>query len=286
MRAEGLAVVLLGCYHPTPPGAVPCASNGACPDGLVCDTAASPPACVDHLPGTQDAAIDAAAPDGTTADAPPDAFVPPQFVAQAYTSGAAVTSVRYSLTVPPGSGRFLIVTVQLGSMCAGTVPDVTSVAYDGVPLARITSITGTPCGMTTTRSDQWQLIAPAVGAHDVAVVLAGSALTVHSGALAFAGIDQTTPVRATAIARGAGTASTVTVNTAPGDLVVDTVGQGSKILAPGAGQTQRFLDNISGSDTLDNAAASTAIATGPTATMIWTFAASDEWQTIATSLQP
>src|SRR5262249_23871853 len=49
MRAEGLTVVLLGaCYHPAPPGDVPCAANGDCPVGLQCDHSVSPPTCVDH----------------------------------------------------------------------------------------------------------------------------------------------------------------------------------------------------------------------------------------------
>jgi len=278
--------MLLGCYRPVPPGDVPCATNEACPGALVCDTSATPPTCVDHLPDSRDAAIDVPVDAAADSDPPPDAFVPPQFVAQAYARDADASSLHYSLVVPPGTNRFLLVTVQLGSSCTGTVPGVTSVAYGGVSLARITTITGTPCGMTTTRSEQWQLIAPPTGAHDVDVVLAGSALTIHSGALAFVGIDQTTPVRASAIARGAGSSSSVTVSSVPGDLVVNTVGQGTKILAPGAGQAPRFVDNTSTTNTLDNAAASTAPATDATTAMTWTFGDTDEWQTISSALQP
>jgi len=288
MHTGWLTVVLVGgCYHPTPPGDVPCSPNGTCPGTLQCDMSRSPPTCVDQLPDPRDAAADSShdAPIGS-ADAPPDAPQPPAFVAEAHTNGANVASLRYTLTIPPGSGRFLVVTVQLGSPCAGTVPEVTSVTYGNLALTRITTITGTPCGMNTTRSDQWQLVAPPLGTNDVDVVLGGPALTVHSAALAFVGIDQMTPVRATAIARGNGTASTVSVNSAPGDLVVNTVGEGGKIGAPGTGQTLRFLDNNSGGDTLDNSAASTQTAAGTSTTMTWTFTDQDEWQTISSSLQP
>lgn len=287
MRTGWVTVVLLGaCYHPTPPGEVPCAANGACPDNLRCDMSRTPPICVEHLPDPQDAAVDAAPDTASDPDAIPDAAQAPAFAAQAHANGANVASLRYSLTVPPGSGRFLVVSVQLGSNCTALVPDVTSVTFANLAMARTTTITGTPCGMTTTRSDQWQLVAPPTGTNDVDIVLAGPAQTVHSGALAFVGIDQTTPVRASAIARGSGLASTVTVNSAPGDLVVNTIGQGDRIVAPGQGQTLRFLNNSSGADTLDNSAASTAVATGASTTMTWTFGTADEWQTISLSLQP
>lgn len=60
MRAVVL-VAIVGCYSPTPQVGLPCASNGACPDGQICD--ARTDRCV--LPGTQtDAAIDALVTDG------------------------------------------------------------------------------------------------------------------------------------------------------------------------------------------------------------------------------
>ena len=284
MRAIALSVALAGCYQPAPPSGVPCAGNGECPSGLVCDTSRTLPICVDRLPAIEP---DASAPDAAAApDAPPDAMIPPAFEAAASARGAGGASLTYSLAIPPGAGRFLLVSVQLGSNCTAAVPAVTGVTYSGLALTRITTIVGTPCGMTTTRSDQWQLVAPPEGAHDVVVTLAGNASTVHSGALAFTGIDQTTPVRASAIARGDGTQSSVGVASQPGDLVVNTVGQGDGIGAPGAGQTERFKRNASGDNTLDNSAASTAAAAGTTTTMTWAFTVTDEWQTISSALTP
>jgi hypothetical protein len=121
--------------------------------------------------------------------------------------------------------------------------------------------------------------------HDVLITLSGAVQNAHSGAMVFTGVDQDTPVRASASASGVGTASTVTVESAPGDLVVNTVGQGSKIGEPGPGQTERFIRNVDASATLNNSAGSTAPGTG-SVTMTWTFPSPDEWQTIALSLRP
>jgi outer membrane protein assembly factor BamB len=212
------------------------------------------------------------------------------FVTEAHAAAGAVASLTYALTVPAGTDRALIVSVQLGSGCAGAaVPTVTGVTYAGVAMTQITSILGTPCGPGTTRSEQWRLVAPATGTNSVVVTLSGAApATIHSGAMLFTGVHQTTPVRAFASASGGpasgnGGSSTVTVTSAVGDMIVNTVGQGTSITA--AGQTQRFLNNVNSSNTLNNSGGSTAPGAA-SVVMTWTFGASDEWQTISASLQP
>jgi hypothetical protein len=69
-----------------------------------------------------------------------------------------------------------------------------------------------------------------------------------------------------------------------GDLVVNTVGQGTSITAASSG-TQRFVNNVDGSNTLNNSGGSTAPGAA-SVTMTWNFGGSDEWQTISSSLQP
>ena len=242
------------------------------------------------IDASSDASADASpdAPADASPDAPADAMPPQVAAVSAATVGAASNSstLIYSLTIPAGTSRFLLVSVQLGTNCpSGLVPNTLSVTYNGVALIPITAIVGTPCGATTTRSEQWQLVAPATGMHDVVVTLSADAKTVHSGAMAFTGIDQLSPVRSTATASGAGTSSSVTVASAVGDLVVNTVGQGNSITAPGAGQTQQFLHNVDSSNTLNNSAGSTAPGAA-SVTMTWTFGSTDEWQTISSSLRP
>ncbi len=200
----------------------------------------------------------------------------------------AVSSLSYSLSVPAGTDRVLIVSVGLANSppCAA-VPTVSGITYVGLALSQITTIVGTPiCPDETTRSDQWWLVAPAAGTHDVIVTLSGNVQSIHSGALALTGVDQTLPVRNFAAASGRAASSTVTVASATGDLVVNTVGQGYGVASVGGGQTQQFLNNVDTGNPLNNSAAATAPGAAGTVTTTWTFGGPDEWQTISTSLVP
>jgi len=63
-------VIAAGCYRPDASLGVPCASNGACPSGQICDPNASPPRCVDVLTGIDAAPVPDDAP--LAPDAPVD----------------------------------------------------------------------------------------------------------------------------------------------------------------------------------------------------------------------
>jgi hypothetical protein len=95
-----------------------------------------------------------------------------------------------------------------------------------------------------------------------------------------------TPLRATAQASGAGTSSTITVASAPGDLVVDFIGQGASVNTAGSGQTVLYRDSVTSGSTLVSSAASSAVGAASAVTQTWTFGAVDEWQDIAASAQP
>jgi hypothetical protein len=226
------------------------------------------------------------------ADDPPDATDGPHVAAPVLVGSAKEhigdsSTLVFPLTVPPGADRFLIVSVAIGSMCGdASVPTVTGITYAGAPLKPVDVITGTPCAANATHSEQWQLVAPAMGTNDVAIALSGPGQTLHGGALIFTGVDQTTPVRASMTGRGANMAATVVVPSAIGDLVVSFVGQGDSINETGTGQTPAFLQNVSSSNTLDNSAASTTPGIVPVTAMDWIFGSSDEWQMIACSLRP
>lgn len=230
-------------------------------------------------PPAADAMIDSAPPIDAAAS-------PPLLVATTSTHENNTDTLPLPITVPVGTNRFLLVTIAIGSGCMGSTPTVTGVNYDSSPLARITAITGTPCGADATRSEQWRLAGPAIGAHEVVISLSAPGLSVHGGALVFTGVDQSDPVRASATGSDEGTEAGVMVASAPGDLVVSSVGQGNAINAPGTGQTRVFLENASSTNTLDNSAASTAPGAAPGVTMQWTFSALDEWQMIVSSLRP
>jgi hypothetical protein len=206
-------------------------------------------------------------------------------------SAYGVATLSYPATIIDGVGRYMLVMVSISSgddtkMCDIATPPIATVTFDGIGMTRVDAILGTPCSSAVTRSEMWGLVAPPVGSFDVAITLDDTAsFPILSGALGFDGVDPITPVRATTSAAGTGTSSLVMVSSAPGDLVVSSVGQGTSIQAAGAGQDVRILDNLDGNGTLDNLAASTETAIGTSTTASWLFPNSDEWQSLAISLE-
>jgi hypothetical protein len=226
--------------------------------------------------------------DASTGDGPPIdmmELVPITFVGEASAHTGFVSSMQYTLDVPSGNDRVVLVEVGIGSVQGDTsVPMISGVTFAGTAMAHAASIVGTPAAPTLTRSEHWVIVAPPVGSGAVVVTLNATARSLHSAALAFTGVDQTMPVRASATASGKGTSSSVALASAPGDLVVNTTGQGHGIVAPGTNQMQCFLDDVTFNTTLDNTAGSTAPGIAGPVTMTWTFDASDEWQSISSSL--
>jgi hypothetical protein len=210
----------------------------------------------------------------------------PTLVASEHAHISVAATLSFSLTVPPGDDRYLLVAAGIGSHGGDTtVPSVTGISYGGAPLTRVSFVTGTPAAQNATRSEQWQLIAPPVGTADVAITLSGAGVTVHGGALAFTGVDPAMPVRASVTGSGEGTDASVSVTSAPDDLVVSIVGHGNAIVATGTGQSPVYIQNVTTSTSLDNSAASTASG-APTVAMTWTFIDVDVWQMIVSSLRP
>ena len=105
--------------------------------------------------------------------------------------------------------------------------------------------------------------------------------------MAFAGVHQITPVRASATARAGNNSNTISVMvaSAPYDLVVETAGTGGNFNNPGMGQTMVFRNNASSGNTLDNSAASTKPGAAGMVTVSWSVGL-DESQEIASSLRP
>lgn len=225
--------------------------------------------------------------DGSVADAPADAPTPPMVVAAPRDHNTNASTLQVTLTVMPGTARYLLVALEIGSMCGDAgVATVTSVSYGGVALERVAQIVGTACSQTATRSEQWGLVAPAVGTGDVVVMLSDKVASLHVAALLFTGISQTMPVRASQTGSGRSNSASVSVASAVGDLVVSTVGNGDEVVAAGGGQDTVFILPGSGNNTLDNSGASTKPGASPMVAMDWKFNIADEWQMIVSSLRP
>ena len=122
--------------------------------------------------------------------------------------------------------------------------DVTGVTYNGIPLTQ--AVAHNDAGPTR-RAEMWYLVAPPVGTFNVVVTVSaptvGNQVGVVAGAIVFTGVDQTNvPIRSSASADGAaGTPSSLTITSATGDRVLDTLAiQGNRTATAGAGQTAQW----------------------------------------------
>ncbi len=194
---------------------------------------------------------------------------------------SSCASLTYSLTVgSSGMDRLLVVGVVVNGSPA---PTVTSVTYNGVALTQIGSVLNTNPGYENiARVDQWRLAAPSTGTHDVVVSLSVGAPALLSGATSLTGADQGAPVRGYNTANGWSTTASVTVPSASGDLVVDTVCDGASVGSPS--QDQEYVLNNSSAYGCDNIGGSTK-AGGSSVQMSWGVG-DDIWLNFASSIKP
>lgn len=126
------------------------------------------------------------------------------------------------------------------------------------------------------------------GTHDIQCNNA-SGQQIGAGAVAFTGVNQSTPVRGFDGATNTTGGSSITINSAVGDVVVDVVMAltNSGVVNAGDGQTKETNygwdsgspNNIAGQSFKDGAS--------PTVTMTWSWTPGiDSWGTVALSLQP
>ncbi len=107
------------------------------------------------------------------------------------TSSSARTSATFSHTVAVGDNRLLAVSVML----RGNIT-VSSVTYGGAALTKaISRASGASSGCTT---EIWYMVAPPVGTASVVVTFSASADPSAIAAVNFTGVNQTSPVGATA----------------------------------------------------------------------------------------
>jgi hypothetical protein len=223
------------------------------------------------------------------ADGPPGGDGPTSAAKLTHVKNASnntASSVTYPIATEPSS--VLFVTVQLGGNCAPGGPNVQAVMAEATPMVRVDQIVGLPGCNDNSKTELWQLVDPPVAALlQITVALDGTAASLHSAAFDFVGVDRQDPVRATSKMSGdsQSLSSSVTIDSEPGDLVFDVIGQGNHINQPGATQTQLFDDNHGNTFTLDNTAASTKVGLDVTV-MTWEFGGPDFWQSMAVALRP
>ena len=169
----------------------------------------------------------------------------------------AATAVQIPSTSPnpmtfshttSGSERLLLVSVaSKPNNDDGFVEAVTGVTYGGQAL----SLVGTEMqGSDNARVEIWQLVNPPLGANSVAITFNDAfddpvnGEGASAGAVSFTGVDQTTPlgtfVSATNSCSTCSEKPSVTVSSAAGELVFDTVARKGSVLVVGPGQTEQW----------------------------------------------
>ena len=192
-------------------------------------------------------------------------------VSQGSTANQASITISHTTS---GTNRLMLVGISMQP----EGESVTSVTYNGTSL----TLVGTEENSGgKARVEIWQLVAPAIGTHDVVVNLSGTSHKgVAVGVMTFTGINQTNPTLAFSANSGNSTTASTTVASATDDVVFAIVQSHKGLSAtPGAGQTEYWdivVDNADGSGTLAAGALSVSAS--------WTVN-NDLWSVAAVSVQ-
>ena len=199
-------------------------------------------------------------------------------VARDAQQGYQQTSLASSKTVShtcTGSDRLLLVTVMLEVNSRS----VSGITYNGVALTKLGDVTFSPG--PDMRGEIWYLVAPATGANNVVISIAGGTATFSGGIHSFTGVDQTTPTGAFASNSGTSTAPSLGIASTSGDLVVDALQEGWGSVTVGGGQTLEY-DNTSLTFYFTHGSTEPG---APSVTMSWTIVGSAAWQLIGCNVK-
>lgn len=162
----------------------------------------------------------------------------------------------------------------------GVPPTISSITYGGTAM--------TPIGSKNVADQeiaQYQLVNPPTGAQTVSVTFSSNvSRPIYGGSVSFTNVNQTTPIGTFASASGNSSSPSVTVASAVGEIVIDTLDfdTSAATLTVGAGQTQRWKNVFSampwGAGSTEAGAASV--------TMSWTANVADNWAIGAVSVKP
>lgn len=200
----------------------------------------------------------------------------PGLVGTSCVTASATTTQTWAHTVPSGNNRVLVVGISLRTLTR----TVTSLTYGGTALTKI--------GSSNIRMgvELWRLVGPAVGTANIVATWSGSSdLVGWSGS--FTNVDQTTPTGAIFVSNGSSTTPSVTVASATGELVIDTVSTrgDAKSTTVGAGQTV-ICSGALGNAGANGRGASSSEAGAASVVMSWTLGAIKAWEIAAVALKP
>jgi Cys-rich repeat protein len=260
-------VLASGCYRPSLAVGVPCAANGECPAGQLCDRGRNPPTCVTTL---GDAGADTPQVDARGfMDAPPDApttLVPITFV-QTNTIKPQGTTTTLHLTKLVGAGNTIIVCMNYLQSSGASLVSLTD-SLNNTYVRIVDGLVGGP-------TDHYLLVAANSPAGDdtltatfsAAVAVGGSDMLVleYSG-LALDPFDVTSSMSGASMNLDSGTATT---HAAHELLLGYAEGAGT---SPGSGFTTRSMlaGNIVEEQIVSTIGTYAATATSSSASTSWT----------------
>jgi uncharacterized repeat protein (TIGR01451 family) len=202
-------------------------------------------------------------------------------VSGAATSSSGTGTLTFSHSTGSGTNRLLVVGVAYSSSATG--PTITSVTFNGTSNYLINAGTLIANG-TTRRIEIFYMVNPPLSTTgNVVVTFPTGISSAVAGAVTFAGVNQTAPIRTFTSNTGSDAAPTVNVATSAGDLVFDTVVVGNATLTPDGSQSS--LWNVLQSANI-RGAASTKAATTSSTTMSWTAGSSQTWAIGAVAIEP
>ena len=166
------------------------------------------------------------------------------------------TTLSWTHTVTStGQNPLLVAGITVGSdYDAGLSLAVT---YDGTPMNSAGVVHGD--NQSAGFTQLFYLASPTPGAHLVQATLSGGTADLIGGSISFTGVNQSTPLQNIVSNYGGSAAISVTVNSAPGDMVVDTACTGSGFNS--SNQTSQWTNNLTGETGCSNGAQSTAAGT-------------------------
>jgi hypothetical protein len=202
---------------------------------------------------------------------------------------ASVTQLSWNHTVGSGINRVLIVGVSTDNETSPVVGNrVLSVTYGGVALTRL-GTSGTPLPDSKVAVEMFILIAPPTGTAQVVVMFSAAGINnAVGGAVSFTGVCQCIAAGNFVGAANTTGSPTLTIPSAPGEVVIDTVATNvaAGFLVPGANQTEQWNGAQAFFSAYEIGAGSTRAGAAPNVQMSWTQSAAQPWAMGAVSLKP
>lgn len=183
----------------------------------------------------------------------------------------------FSVTVGNNPNRCLYILGGFGRAADSTTMTISS-SVDGALTAIGSQI---HAGGGSNGYMQWFfLLNPTVGAHTITITVTSSGTRdICAGYASLHGVHQTVPHNGPTTATGTSVTSSVTRASSAGNLVLFGHGAGSAFTAATATQTERWLNNVSGSFALDNLECQTAAGAASVSSAM-TVSSSDSWSAI------